>query len=170
MPAIRDGDEYVINGQKIFVGSDNGADRIWMIVCTDPKGDRHENLSWFMIDAKLPGITVQPMELMGTGGEGGTDSGVKNTVFFDDVRVPAFALVGGENQGWTAASTHLELEHGGGRAHRPQPRVGPPAPLLPGDQARRDAAHPARRRARRPGRHLHQGARCSGCSGCGTSG
>src|SRR5881296_2527043 len=72
------------------------------------------NLPWFMIDANLPGITMQPMELMGTGGEGGTDSGVKQTVFFDDVRVPAFALVGGENKGWTVATTHLELEHGGG--------------------------------------------------------
>jgi len=112
--AVRDGDDYVINGQKIFVGSDNGADRIWMIACTDPSGARHENLSWFMIDANLPGITVQPMELMGTGGEGGTDSGVKNTVFFDDVRVPAFALVGGLNKGWQVATTHLELEHGGG--------------------------------------------------------
>ena len=117
--AVRDGDEYVIKGQKIFVGSDNGTDRIWMIVCTDPKGKRHENLSWFMIDADLPGITVQPMELMGTGGEGGTDPVQKNTVFFDQVRVPAFSLVGGENNGWKAASTHLELEHGaGGRIGR----------------------------------------------------
>jgi 3-oxocholest-4-en-26-oyl-CoA dehydrogenase alpha subunit len=117
--AIRDGDAYVLNGQKIFVGSDNGADRIWMIAVTDPGGKRHENLSWFMIDAGLPGITVQPMELLGTGGEGGTDPAVKNTVFFDNVRVPAFALVGGENNGWKAASTHLELEHGaGGRIGR----------------------------------------------------
>ena len=112
--AVRDGDHYIIKGQKIFVGSDNGADRIWMIVNTDPKGKRHENLSWFMLDANLPGISMQPMELMGTGGEGGTDSGVKQTVFFDDVRVPAFCLVGGENKGWTVATTHLELEHGGG--------------------------------------------------------
>ena len=117
--AMRDGDEYVINGQKIFVGSDHGTDRIWMIACTNPGGARHENLSWFMIDADLPGITVQPMELMGTGGEGGTDPVQKNTVFFDQVRVPAFSLVGGENQGWKAASTHLELEHGaGGRIGR----------------------------------------------------
>ncbi len=117
--AIRDGDEYVITGQKIFVGSDHGAERIWMIVCTNPGGPRHENLSWFMIDAGLPGISIQPMELMGTGGEGGTDPVQKNTVFFDQVRVPAFALVGGENQGWKAASTHLELEHGaGGRIGR----------------------------------------------------
>ncbi len=112
--ALRDGDEYVINGQKIFVGSDNGADRIWMIAVTDPHGERHENVSWFMIDVDLPGITVQPMELLGTGGEGGADSGQKQTVFFDDVRVPASALVGGENNGWRVASTHLELEHGGG--------------------------------------------------------
>src|SRR5438105_3432591 len=117
--AIRDGDEYVINGQKIFVGSDHGADRIWMIAVTDPGAKRHENVSWFMIDANLPGITVQPMELMGTGGEGGTDPRIKNTVFFDAVRVPAFTLVGGENNGWKAASTHLELEHGaGGRIGR----------------------------------------------------
>ncbi len=49
--AIRDGDEYVINGQKIFVGSDHGADRIWMIAVTNPGAKRHENVSWFMIDA-----------------------------------------------------------------------------------------------------------------------
>ncbi len=117
--AIRDGDEYVINGKKIFVGSDNGTDRIWMIACTDPSGARHENLSWFMIDASLPGITMHPMELLGSGGEGGTDSVEKQTVFFDDVRVPAFSLVGGENKGWKVASTHLELEHGaGGRIGR----------------------------------------------------
>src|SRR5207237_9825595 len=90
-----------------------------MIVCTDANGKRHENLSWFMIDANLPGISMQPMELMGTGGEGGTDSGVKQTVFFDDVRVPACALAGGENKVWTVATTHLELEHGvGGRIVR----------------------------------------------------
>ncbi len=119
MTALRDGDEYVLTGQKIFVGSDNGADRIWLIACTDPNGRRHENLAWFMIDANLPGLEVQPMQLMGTGGEGGTDSGVKNTVFFDGVRVPAFSLIGGENNGWKVASTHLELEHGaGGRIGR----------------------------------------------------
>ena len=112
MTAIRDGDQYVLNGQKIFVGSDNGTDRIWLIACTGPTAPRHQNVSWFMIDANLPGIVIQPMELMGTGGEGGTDSRVKNTVFFEDVRVPAFSLIGGENNGWKVASTHLELEHG----------------------------------------------------------
>jgi len=86
---------------------------------------------------------MQPMELRGTGGEGGTDSGVKQTVFFDDVRVPAFALVGGENQGLTVASDAPRARARRRRAHRPQPRVGSAPALLPGDQARRRAAEPA---------------------------
>lgn len=112
--ALRDGEEYVINGQKIFVGSDHGCERIWMIAVTDPDGPRHENLSWFMVDASLPGITMAPMELLATGGEPGADGGTKQTVWFDNVRVPAECLIGGENNGWRVASTHLELEHGGG--------------------------------------------------------
>jgi len=111
--AIRDGDAYVVNGQKIFVGSSHGADYSWTIVVTDPKGERHKNLSWLMIPMNLPGITVTPMDLLATGGEGGSGSGVKNTVFFDNVRVPADHLVGGENNGWKVATTHLEVEHGG---------------------------------------------------------
>ena len=111
--AIRDGDAYVVNGQKIFVGSSHGADYSWTIVVTDPKGERHKNLSWLMIPMDLPGITVTPMDLLATGGEGGSGSGVKNTIFFDNVRVPADHLVGGENNGWKVATTHLEVEHGG---------------------------------------------------------
>ena len=117
--AIRDGDEYVINGQKIFVGSSLGCDYMWTITVTDPEAERHENLGWFMIPSGLPGITVQPMDLLISGGESGAGSGVKNTVFFDNVRLPAFNLIGGENQGWKVATTHLELEHGtGGRIGR----------------------------------------------------
>ncbi|MBM3138647.1 MAG: hypothetical protein FJZ92_00155 [Chloroflexi bacterium] len=111
--ARRDGDEYVINGEKIYVGGSHGADQFWTITRTNPDGDRHKNLSWFMIPANLPGITVRPMELLGDGGEG-IGAGVKNTVYFDNVRVPAANLVGGENNGWQVASTHLELEHGSG--------------------------------------------------------
>ena len=117
--AIPDRDEYVINGQKIFTGSAFGADQFWMIAVTDPSAPRHENLSWLMVPADLPGITVAPMDLLISGGEGGAGSGTKNTVYFDDVRVPKFHLVGGENQGWKVAQTHLELEHGtGGRVGR----------------------------------------------------
>jgi alkylation response protein AidB-like acyl-CoA dehydrogenase len=53
------------------------------------------------------------MDLLATGGEGGSGSGVKNTIYFDNVRVPAENLVGGENNGWKVATTHLEVEHGG---------------------------------------------------------
>ncbi len=117
--AIRDGDEYVLNGQKIFVGSDHGCDYMWTITVTDPEAKRHENLGWFMVPSHLPGITIQPMDLLISGGESGAGSGVKQTVYFDNVRVPAFNLVGGENQGWKVATTHLELEHGtGGRIGR----------------------------------------------------
>jgi 3-oxocholest-4-en-26-oyl-CoA dehydrogenase alpha subunit len=113
MRAIRDGDEYVLNGQKVFIGSDNGTDWMWTLAVTDPGGERHKNLSWFMVDSRLPGISVVPMDLLGAG-ESGAHSGQKNTIFFEDVRVPASCLVGGENNGWRVASTHLELEHGGG--------------------------------------------------------
>ena len=110
--AVRDHDDYVLNGQKVYVGSDHGADRLWVIAMTGRAEDRHRNLAWFMIDADIPGIEIRPQHLMSTVGEGEGDLGHKNTVYFSDVRVPADRLVGGENNGWTVASTHLELEHG----------------------------------------------------------
>ncbi len=117
--AIRDGDDYLINGQKIFVGSAHGADQFWMVAVTDPNGARHKNLGWFMVPSDLSGISVAPMDLLISGGEGGAGSGVKNTVYFDNVRVPSFHLIGEENEGWKVGQTHLELEHGtGGRIAR----------------------------------------------------
>ena len=117
--ARRDGDDYVINGQKVYVGSAHGSDYMWTITCTDPEGDRHHNLSWFMVPSNLPGISVFPMDLLSSAGESGAGSGVKNIVYFDNVRVPARNLIGGENEGWKVATTHLELEHGtGGRIGR----------------------------------------------------
>ena len=117
--AVKDGDDYIINGQKVFVGSSLGCDYMWTLTVTDTEAKRHENLGWFMVPSDLPGITVQPMDLLISGGESGAGSGVKNTVFFDNVRVPAFNLIGGHNQGWKVATTHLELEHGtGGRISR----------------------------------------------------
>jgi hypothetical protein len=110
--SAKDGDDYLINGTKIFVGSNHGAEYSWTIVKTNQNGERHKNLSWFMIPMDLPGITVEPMDLLLVGGERGAASGVKNTVYFDNVRVPAKHLVGGENNGWDVAGTHLEIEHG----------------------------------------------------------
>ena len=80
--AIRDGDVYVVNGQKIYIGSHHGADRYWTIAVTDPKGKRHQNVSWFMIDAALPGITTQPLYMLSAQSEGETDEfGHKNIIF-----------------------------------------------------------------------------------------
>ena len=116
--AKRDGDEYVLNGTKVFIGGSHGADAYWTITRTDPDGPRHQNVSWFMIPADTPGITVERMSLLGDGREG-IGRGYKNTIYLDNVRVPAENLVGGENNGWKVASTHLELEHGsGGRIAR----------------------------------------------------
>ena len=92
--AERDGDDYVINGQKIYVGSSLGCDMVWTLTRTDTEAPRHQNLGWFMIPSDLPGITIQPMDLIISGGEGGAGSGVKNTVYFDNVRVPATHLIG----------------------------------------------------------------------------
>jgi alkylation response protein AidB-like acyl-CoA dehydrogenase len=87
---------------------------MWTIVVTDPEQPRHENLGWLLIPYDTPGVEVRPMELLTAGGEGGASPGLKHTVFFENARVPAFNLVGGENNGWRVATTHLELEHGGG--------------------------------------------------------
>ena len=102
--AIRDGNDYIVNGQKTMVGHHLPPDYLWTLVCTNPGGKRHENLAWLHIPASLPGITIQHMSLM---------MGIKNAVFYDNVRVPAKYLIGGENNGWKVASTHMELEHGG---------------------------------------------------------
>jgi len=116
--ARRDGDEYVINGEKIFIGGSHDVDYLWTIARTDPNGERHKNLSWFMIPANAPGVTIKRMDLLGDDSEGIGHSW-KNTIYFEDVRVSSADLVGGENNGWQVATTHLELEHGsGGRIGR----------------------------------------------------
>src|SRR5437667_6292233 len=84
-----------------MVGHHLPPDYLWTLVCTNPQGKRHENLGWLHIPANLPGITIQHMYLM---------MGIKNAVFFDNVRVPAKYLIGGENNGWKVANTHMELE------------------------------------------------------------
>jgi alkylation response protein AidB-like acyl-CoA dehydrogenase len=104
MTTVRDGEEYVLSGQKVFIGSGNGADALWTIARSGPAQDRHRNLSWFMVDARSAGVTIVPQRIIG-----GMD---KNTIFFDKVRVPAASLVGGENRGWEVANTHLDHEHG----------------------------------------------------------
>jgi alkylation response protein AidB-like acyl-CoA dehydrogenase len=100
--AERDGDEYVINGQKIFTSLASDADYIWLAARTDPDLPKHQGLSMFVVDMKTPGLQVEPMDLL-------SDHDICTT-FFDDVRVPAGNLVGGENKGWGLITSQLNHE------------------------------------------------------------
>ena len=100
--AVRDGDEYVINGQKIFTSLAGDADYMWLAVRTDPDAPKHEGISMLAIDVKTPGVRIDPMHLL-------SEHDI-NTVFFDDVRVPANRLVGKENHGWRLITSQLNHE------------------------------------------------------------
>ncbi len=100
--AVRDGDEYVINGSKIWTSLAGDADYIWLAVRTDPEADKHKGISMIIVPMDTPGIRVQPMELMSTHNI--------NYTFFEDVRVPAKYLVGGENKGWNLITSQLNRE------------------------------------------------------------
>jgi len=101
--ATRDGDEYVIRGQKIWTSNGHVADRMLLLARTDQGAAKHRGISAFILDMQAPGITVQPILNIA----GRHDF---NQVFFDDVRVPAADLVGGENNGWYVAATTLDFE------------------------------------------------------------
>jgi alkylation response protein AidB-like acyl-CoA dehydrogenase len=101
--AVRDGDDYVINGQKIWTTQAHLADWMFLLARTDQEAPKHRGISFFLLDMKTPGITVQPLVNMGNRHE-------FNQVFFEDVRVPAKNLVGGENRGWYVAMTLLDFE------------------------------------------------------------
>lgn len=111
--AIRDGDEYVINGEKIFVGGLHDVDQFWLLGKTDPQGPRHKNLGMFIVPSNLPGVKIAQLDLIAAGGEGGVSPGQKNLVEFQDVRVSATCLIGQETSGWGVANSTLEIEHGG---------------------------------------------------------
>lgn len=100
--AVRDGDSYVVNGQKIFTSLASDADYMWLAVRTDPDAPKHEGISMLAIDVKTPGIRIDPMHLL-------SEHDI-NTVFFDDVRVPATCLVGKENAGWRLITSQLNHE------------------------------------------------------------
>jgi len=107
--AILDGDDYVVNGQKIFVGGDERPTYGTAIVMSDPTGPRHGNLSYLLIPLRAPGVTIQPLYLL----HSSPPAGHSNIVFFDDVRIPVFNRIGGHNQGWSVAALNMEMEHGG---------------------------------------------------------
>lgn len=104
--AVRDGDHYVVNGQKIWTSLAHWADWMFCLVRTDDSGKKQEGISFLLIDMKTPGITVRPIIAI-------TMSHHLNEVFFDDVRVPVENLIGQEGKGWTYAKFLLANERVG---------------------------------------------------------
>ena len=101
--AVRDGDEYVINGQKTWTTLGQHADKIFCLVRTSTEGKPQQGISFVLVDLDTPGIEMRPITLL----EGTHEV---NEVFFTDVRVPVSNLVGEENQGWTIAKYLLTHE------------------------------------------------------------
>jgi alkylation response protein AidB-like acyl-CoA dehydrogenase len=101
--AVRDGDDFVINGQKIWTSGAQFAHWMFMLARTDPDAPKHKGISYFLVDMKSPGVSVRP--LINLAGNAGF-----NEVFFDNVRVPARNLVGEENRGWYIGTTTLDFE------------------------------------------------------------
>ncbi len=113
--ATRDGDEWILNGQKVWTSGAQYSDYGEIICRTTPEAEKHKGITAFIVDMKSPGITIKPLKQM-NGGAG------FNEVFFDDVRVPHENVLGDVNEGWTVAITTLMNERvaigsggGGGR-------------------------------------------------------
>ena len=113
--AVRDGDDYVVNGQKTWTTLAQYADWMFCLARTDPDARAQRGISMLLLDMRAPGVTVRPIRTL----DGGHDV---NEVWLEDVRVPAANLVGEENQGWTYAKYLLGHERTGiaglGHCHR----------------------------------------------------
>jgi alkylation response protein AidB-like acyl-CoA dehydrogenase len=101
--AQRDGDEYVLNGQKIWTSNAHNAEHIAMLVRTDPDAPKHRGISLMLVDMESPGVTVRPLINMAW------QHGFNET-FFEDVRVPVGNRVGDENRGWYVSVTLMDFE------------------------------------------------------------
>ena len=104
--AVRDGDDLVINGAKVWTTMAHRADWIMLLTRTDPDAPKHRGISFVLVDMKSPGVSVQPIINMAGGHE-------FNQVTFDDVRVPRANVVGEEDRGWYVAVTLLDFERSG---------------------------------------------------------
>jgi alkylation response protein AidB-like acyl-CoA dehydrogenase len=104
--AIRDGDDFVVNGQKIWTSLGHRADWCQLYVRTDPDAPKHKGISCLIVDMRLPGIEARPLVTL----NGSADFA---EVFFNDVRVPADALLGPLDAGWQVATTTLSHERAG---------------------------------------------------------
>jgi len=100
--AIRDGDEYIVNGQKMWTSLIQYADYVWLACRTDPEAPRHKGLSMLLVPTNLPGFRWSPVPTVG-----GTTT---SQTFYEDVHVPAANLVGPENEGWKLITNQLNRE------------------------------------------------------------
>ncbi len=100
--AVRDGDEYVINGQKIFTSLATGSDYVWLAVRTSKEAKKHKGISIIIVPTDAPGFSAVPIENFG-----GLNT---NITYYNDVRVPVGNLVGEENQGWQLITNQLNHE------------------------------------------------------------
>ncbi len=101
--AVRDGDEWVLNGQKVWTSGAQYSDFGAILARTDPAQPKHNGISMFIVDMHAPGVTVRPLKVA-------TGHSPFNEVFFDNVRIPADALIGEVNKGWDAAVVMLRHE------------------------------------------------------------
>ncbi len=115
--AVRDGDEFVINGQKMYTSAAHYATHIYMMCRTDPDAPRHRGITIFLVPMDTPGITVRPLWTIQSDPPApvGTTYGMPRTneVFFEDVRIPVSTMLGEENQGWYVGAMGLNLDRVG---------------------------------------------------------
>jgi alkylation response protein AidB-like acyl-CoA dehydrogenase len=104
--AVREGDEWVVNGQKLWTSNAHKSNWIFMLVRTDPDAPKHRGISFLYTSMEVPGITVRPI-ISG----GWTHS--TNETFYEDVHIPAHQIVGEENRGWYVGMTLLDYERAG---------------------------------------------------------
>jgi alkylation response protein AidB-like acyl-CoA dehydrogenase len=100
--AVRDGDQYVVNGQKVFTTGGHDADWVWLACRTDPDAKKHKGISILLVDTSLSGYKHSPINLLG--------GGFTTVTYYEDVRVPASSLVGNENEGWKMITNQLNHE------------------------------------------------------------
>jgi alkylation response protein AidB-like acyl-CoA dehydrogenase len=101
--AVRDGGDFVVNGQKVWTSMGHVADWCFLLVRTDPDAPRHKGLSFLLMDMKTRGVTIRPLRQI-------TGEAEFNEMFLDNVRIPAENLVGRPNEGWGVALTTLAYE------------------------------------------------------------
>jgi alkylation response protein AidB-like acyl-CoA dehydrogenase len=101
--AIKEGDRYIVNGQKVWTSAAHMSDYCLLLVRSDPDSAKHKGLSYLLVDIKAPGVDVRPMTQI-------TGESEFNEIFFDNVEVPVDMLLGQENMGWQIAITTLMFE------------------------------------------------------------